>query len=248
MKRPVWVRGARAGTVLAAVFAHQAGTSLGWNVDFDNRGFPPVVGGGVPSDSYGAASGQQGRWNSIPATAGGAYPLADTSGSFSGVTYHGDGMSGGGGGYNDPYNIGDYRLLMNDYNNVDAYNWFYLTGLPNGNYRVFTYAASVSGRYAPLRISVSGAAEGQNPQVVTGPAPPNEFAYLVTHAIHDVSVTDGTLRWEFLNQPWVPGTVVNGFQVVPVPEPGGLISIGGAVTALLIGRRRFRPRRAKEQT
>ncbi|MDL1929564.1 hypothetical protein FCG40_11315 [Fimbriimonadia bacterium ATM] len=231
----------RAGLALVAALFGQSVDAVGWNVDFDNRGAPPEVGGGLPSNSFGAAAGQAGRWNSVPATAGGIWPLVDVFGNATGVRYHGDGMSGGGGGYNDPYNFGDYRLLMNDYNQVFTHNWFYLTGLPSGRYRVWTYAATPWREVAPVRISVSGAEPGQNPQTVTGPLTPNEFEYLITHSIHDVSVTDGTLRWDLVNDPFIPGVIVNGFQVVPVPEPGGLITMGGALAALVVWRRRIRP-------
>ncbi|MDL1927802.1 PEP-CTERM sorting domain-containing protein, partial [Fimbriimonadia bacterium ATM] len=247
MTRRRWATVSRAGIVLAAAFAYQAAASLGWNVDFDNRGAPPEVGGGLPSDLFGAASGQAGRWNGVPATAGGIWPLVDVFGNANGVQYHGEGMSGFGGGYNDPYNVGDYRLLMNDSTQISTHNWFFLTGVPNGRYQVWTYAASVSGRYVPFEIWVSGAAAGQNPQVVTGPAPPNQFEYLVTHGIHDIEVTDGTIRWDLINDPFIIGANVNGFQVVPIPEPASLIAMGGALAALLIRKGRFRPRRTKEQ-
>lgn len=247
MTRRRWATVSRAGIVLAAAFACQAAASLGWNVDFDSRSLPPVLGGGLPSDSFGAASGQIGRWNYVPVTGGESWPLVDVFGNANGVQYHGEGMSGFGGGYNDPYNVGDYRLLMNDSTQISTHNWFFLTGVPNGRYQVWTYAASVSGRYVPFEIWVSGAAAGQNPQVVTGPAPPNQFEYLVTHSIHDIEVTDGTIRWDLINDPFIIGANVNGFQVVPIPEPASLITMGGALAALLIRKGRFRPRGTKEQ-
>ncbi|MBV6504454.1 MAG: hypothetical protein AKCLJLPJ_02601 [Fimbriimonadales bacterium] len=231
----------RAGLALVAALFGQSVDAVGWNVDFDTRSSPPAVGGGVPSDLFGAASGQTGRWNSVTVVANVTQTLVDLLGNPTGVVYHGDGMSGGGGGYNDPYNVGDYRLLMNDYNNTEPHGWFYLTGVPNGRYRVYTYAAHPIREYRPLRISVSGADPGQNPQMVTGPLVPNQFEHLITHSIHDITVSDGTIRWDLLNEPWVPGVVINGFQVVPVPEPGGLITMGGALAALLVWRRRIRP-------
>ncbi|MBV6503757.1 MAG: hypothetical protein AKCLJLPJ_01851 [Fimbriimonadales bacterium] len=238
---------ARAWLTFGVALTAQAAIGLGLNVDFDDTGGPPQTGGGLPSDASGAASGQAGRWNWVPATAGGTYSLVDLLGNPTDVVYHGDGMSGFGGGYNDPYNVGDYRLLMNDYNNVATHGWFYLTGVPNGRYRVFTYAAHPAARYLPLQITVSGAESGQNPQTVTGPLTPNEFQYLITHSIHDVLVTDGVLRWDLYNDPFTPNVAINGFQIVPVPEPGGLITMGGALAALLVSKGRFRPRRAKEE-
>jgi hypothetical protein len=89
-----------------------------------------------------------------------------------------------------------------------------------------------------VSISVTGAAAGQNPQIVTGQLTPNQFEHLITHSVHDVEVTDGTLRWDFRNDPFIPGVVVNGFQVVPVPEP----ATGFALLSLcagLIARRRI---------
>ncbi|MCE7899812.1 MAG: hypothetical protein DYH07_06930 [Armatimonadetes bacterium ATM1] len=223
MTRRKWATVSRAGIVLAAVFACQAAASLGWNVDFDSRSLPPVLGGGLPSDSFGAASGQIGRWNYVPVTGGESWPLVDVFGNATGVQYHGDGMSGGGGGYNDPYNVGDYRLLMNDYNLTEPRGWFYLTGVPNGRYRVYTYAAHPFSAYRPLQISLSGAETGQNPQIVTGPLVPNQFQHLITHSIHYITVSDGTIRWDLVNEPWMPGVPINGFQVVHIPEPASLI-------------------------
>ncbi len=47
---------------LGACFAF--GQSM--NLDVDDIGAPPEAGGGPPSDAFGAAAGQPGRWNSVP--------------------------------------------------------------------------------------------------------------------------------------------------------------------------------------
>lgn len=231
----------RAGLALVAALFGQSVDAVGWNVDFDTRSSPPAVGGGVPSDLFGAASGQTGRWNSVTVVANVTQTLVDLLGNPTDVVYHGDGMSGTGGGYNDPYNLGDYRYLMNDFNQFSGLRWFELTGLPNGRYQVWTYATTPWPWFNPVEVSVLGADPGQNPQTVTGPITPNEFGSLITHSVHDVNVTNGAIRVELFPGPGANVGIVNGFQVVPVPEPGGLITMGGALAALLVWRRRIRP-------
>jgi hypothetical protein len=103
-----------------------------------------------------------------------------------------------------------------------------LAGLEPGSYHVYTYAANPNGSFIETPITVPEAVSN-NTQVVTGPMPGNSFKYLVTHSLHQVEVTTGSTFRITASQP--PGmhanSEINGFQIVPVPEPNSAIVIAG---------------------
>jgi hypothetical protein len=69
--------------------------------------------------------------------------------------------------------------------------------------------------------------------------PGNSFKYLVTHSIHHIHVGKGDdVHVELYQPPNTRGQDVNGFQIVPVPEPSGFsIVIFGFLFAILRRRR-----------
>ena len=210
-----------------------------FNLDLDIFFGSPAVGNGAPAPGFPGAAGQPGFWNRVYLNDQGPTPLVGLDGLPTNVVYTAEGGLGGGIGFNNPSNTGDYALLLNDAAQIGyplGYNAYVFTGLTPGPYRVFTYAVRPSGTTVNASVYVPGSTSA-NPQVVTGPMPGNAFQYLITHAIHDVSV-DSVLTVR-ISGPWIPGTYVNGFQIVAVPEPAGAISVSLGI--LLFLRRKKRP-------
>ncbi|NOG93455.1 MAG: hypothetical protein HND42_09475 [Armatimonadetes bacterium] len=206
---------------------------VGINLDIDNNTVPPYAGGGVPSASFGAAAGQPGFWNGMTGSNGDHGLLRDLNGQLSTVRMIVEDFSGSTGAWGYLGNTGDYALLLND----GADTWFNgrvrFTGVPNGAYRVFTYAVKPhASEVHPVRVSVSNAAQGQNPQTVTGPMPQNQFIYLQTHAIHDILVSNNEMVVSFQRDANVYGTLLNGLQIVPVPEPTTLTALCALIAGL----------------
>jgi hypothetical protein len=73
------------------------------------------------------------------------------------------------------------------------------------------------------------------------PMPGNSFKYLITHSIHSISLKAGDdLQIQFYEPPNTGAQFVNGFQIVPIPEPSGFsIVIFGFLFVLLWRRRIF---------
>ncbi len=209
-----------------------------FNVDLDVFDGGPTVGEGSPSDAFGGAANQPGRWNQVNGSFHGMTQLMNLDGSLSNVFMSINGIIQRG-GWNNPLNSGDFRLLYNDATTVfGAVTWTFV-GIQPGWYSVIVYAVSPIPAHnvaRPIEVFVDGAS-GKNPQVVTGPMPGNSFEYLITHSKHDVLVTSGPLRFTVsttLNE-WQH---VNGFQISPVPESGTLAIIAPGVVWLWTLRRR----------
>lgn len=141
-------------------------------------------------------------------------------------------------GFNNPLLTGDYALLMKDGRN-DPGTWTFGNLIP-GRYRLYTYAVLPTQEFLINRITVPGSITA-NPQVVTGPLLPMQFALGITHSIHDVDVTSvGQL---VVNVSGIPGggvPYINGFQLILVPEPGTMLGLS-TLTLLLLGRQRRGP-------
>lgn len=223
----------KSGSVLAACLFVSSVAAQSFNVDIDARGFPPEVGGGVPSPAFGGPAGQLGNWNSVTPTTPNPGFLSDLNGGTTNVNLTVTGW-GGGFGFNNPDISGDFKLLMADAEQVSDVLTYTLMGLQPGSYKVFTLALPPNGQFASTTIRVPGSTSGD--QTVSGSMPPNYFQHLLTHSVHDVVVVDGTLRIQ-ASGVW-PTSFVNGFQVVAVPEPGVLLILSGSLTALEARRRR----------
>ncbi len=231
-----------AGVPLAFALCASAASAQRMNIDINSNSLSAPLGGGVPSATFGAASGQAGVWNDFVGTANGvpSGALFDLSGAVTGATITMTSASGGSIlGFNNATNSGDYALLMNDANQVGTViqggsRVYTLNGLINGMYSLYTYAAPPQGIAGQTTVSVSGATS-PNPQVAIGPAINNTFALGATHTIHDVLVTNGTLTIT-VTAPVNQGlsAYINGFQLVPTPGAIGLLAMSG----LFAGRRR----------
>jgi hypothetical protein len=223
----------RIAIVVSALGAGSIVGAQGFNVDVDLFNSDPDVGGGAPSSFFGAAAGQVGFWNALPTGFSGGFPLRDLSGAASSVSVSTIVGWGGGGGWNNPINTGDFSLLLNDGESISGTLQYTITGLAAGAYRVFTYTPRPNGLPSAVNVTVPGSTS-QNPQLVSGTMPGNTFIYLRTHSIHDVFITNGMLQ---IQAQAAPNNFVTGFQIVPVPEPA---TIAGVILPLgyLLRRRR----------
>lgn len=204
--------------------------SLGqsFNIDLDVFFGPPSIGNGAPSAVFGAAANQPGYWNRVYAVGPtNPEPLFDLVGNATSVIMQASGGTGNAIGFNNAANTGDFALLMNDVAALNGTITYTFTGLESGTYIVYTYADSPDPEYAPTEVNVHGSLP-PNPQVVTGPIPANQFVNLITHATHEVHVTNGLLVVDVRELPTYFGDV-NGLQLVAVPEPSSIVVLSGLI-------------------
>src|SRR5688500_15693927 len=132
----------------------------GFNVDLDIAVKDPMVGGGVPSSSFGAAADQPGSWNRSHF---GPEPriLRDLQGSLTDVVMTAETTTGSfsGLGFFNPINTGDYALLLNDAARVAFVNQsgtlrYTLSNMEPGLYTVYTYAVRPQGEYVEVPITI----------------------------------------------------------------------------------------------
>ena len=139
----------RAGIGAAVALALSCGASAqSFNLDLDVFFGSPAVGNGAPSPAFPGAAGQPGFWNRIHLTAPGPFSLRNLIGAPISAILTVEGGWGGGIGFNNPSNTGDYALLLNDAAQIGyppGYNAYVFTGLQHGQYRVFTYALPPQG-------------------------------------------------------------------------------------------------------
>jgi len=228
------VRALAAG--LVAVVACASARGQYFNIDLDANG-------DVPDAAFGGAALQPGFWNGVQACDEGPRLLRDLGGELTQVTYtfeqdHANGMSCG--WFNNQDNTGGYAALLNDtleINYSDTIFTFTFSGLDPGAYRVITYAVRRGGQECLTPVEVIGS-ESPNPQFVTGPMPGDSFVLGVTHALHDVDITDGTIR-VVCNLPLYGNdfSSINGFQIAPVPAPPVGVAVVGGLLLVRRGRR-----------
>lgn len=189
-----------------------------WNIDLDIMSGSVGVGNGAPSSAFGGAAGQVGYWNRTDAIPSDPEPIANIYGQHLGATIQVNQGGGSWGGFNNPNLSGDFALLMKDAAQVTdpAGNVYWFNGLGSGYYDVYTYAAKPSGEILPVPVTILGSLT-QNPQVVSGPLTGNQFQQGITHSVHRLWSPDGSIS---VHVGYAFGGMVNGFQIVPVPEPG----------------------------
>ena len=220
-------------TVILALAGLSSAQSI--YVDLDVGIGDEGIGNGAPSSSFGGAAGVPGYWNRTPTGGGVTWSLLDTSGMPTPVTVRWTG-SAGGLGFRNTSNTGDYARLLNDAENVGAGGLtFTFTGFSSGAYRVITYAVKPQGELWATMITVPGSSSA-NPQPVTGPMPGNQLIFGITHSIHEIQLSGGPLS-VFAAENW-PGSYVNGFQIVAVPEPSTVFTCALGIAALVSMRRR----------
>jgi hypothetical protein len=145
--------------------------------------------------------------------------------------------SGGAGvlGYNNPNLSGDYAYLLKDAEAVGAGGLrFTLTGLAPGQYRIFTYAVKPQGEAWTTQITIPGSVQGTVD--VTGPMPPNQLIDGITHSVHDIDFSGGSLLIR-AEEHW-PNSYVNGFQIQAVPEPASVAALAALLPILVRKRSR----------
>lgn len=237
----------RATAIVGAVLG-TAGFACGqsFNIDLDVGFGDPGIGHGAPSSSFGGSADQPGFWNRF-GFGGIPVSVADLFGTPTVIemvaSYHG--APSGGGGFAFTGNTGDYALLLNDAASVGTQVQggqltYTFSGLLQGQYLVYVYAANRSGIQINTPVTIPGA----NPvtEIVTGPMPGNVLVHLITHSIHQVEVdVAGTFQIEFLQPPGMHTNMnVNGFQVALVPEPhSAIVIILGLVYSLKCRRRQI---------
>jgi hypothetical protein len=222
---------------LAIALLSRIAGAQSFNVDISLDG-NPSVGGGVPSDSFGAAANQPGRWNYLDVV-GIRESLFDLQGNVVPVSIS-TATSGGslqGGGFANPSNTGDYAKLLNDEGTVSgAWRSWTFNGLANGSYRVVTYAVRPSPVFTTALVTISNSIT-PNPQVAQGIMPGNQLILGLTHTVHEANVVNSQLVIT-VSRP-VGGEIVcvNGFQLTAVPEPISVIALTFALGGYILRKR-----------
>lgn len=210
-----------AGMVLFAS-APIRSSAQSFNIDLDESIGGPETGAGAPSAAFGAAAGQAGYWNKVPASSGIARTLIGLDGVATSCQIDPSG-GGGSGGFNNPNLSGDFRALMADYRFVGTPVQYHFSGFQPGHYSVYTYGGDVAGNLYSLMVTVPGSSLPT--QIVTGPVLANQFVLGVDYARHELDLTGGSFEIDLTgNGP--PNPEVHGFQLVytPVPEPGNVFA------------------------
>lgn len=181
---------------------------VGINLDFDFN-FPGEPGTGAPAVTFGAASGQTGVWNLVGFGLG-PFSLNDLTGAPSPVTLSRS--------LNPPatsIDIGgtdDYAKLVYDSDRIDSTLIYTLTGMPAGEYAIYTYAAAPSFVTVATRITINA-----QQQLVAGAQNDSMFTLGATHARHQFVHAGGPLTITAVRAS-ING-VVNGLQIVPILPP-----------------------------
>jgi hypothetical protein len=221
-----------AGALALGLAATTAGAQ--YNVDLSNGGAtaPP------PTNAYGAAAGQAGVWNNITDPNAAGFPLVNVGGVATGVTLS---LTPGGfmfdGANSAPNGVittpgSDDELFMDDVWDSPVAATITVSNLPAGPYFVYAYGGSPDSGTTFMNFTI-----GAETQSVGGQWS-NPFTYQqgVTHARFNVSHAGGDL---IIGVPDVPGfESVNGLQIAPIPEPGGLGLLGAGALGLARRRRR----------
>lgn len=209
------------GAAVVAMAGTAASASSLINIDFSTDFSSPAA-------SYGAASGQVGFWNAIPAmSAGVPIALSDISGGVSGASISST-TAQFDFSFQNPATAGGDEQLMDDFldlGGAGALDTFTVTGLAAGNYQVFVYAWGADNATFVTGASVNGSA-----QQTSGGAWPGGFSAGVTHSVFNVTLTAGQPLT--INTATVSGFgSLNGIQIIPTPGALALLGMGGLAAA-----------------
>lgn len=191
--------------------------AFGLNIDID---FPLFgePGTGVPAVSYGAAASQPGTWNAVSFGTG-PFSLNKLDGTPSGVQVSrsliAPAMTF------DLGSTGNYARLVYDGDRIDGPTTYTFTGLPAGNYSIYTYAAAPTFSTVATRITINGVM-----QLISGAPSDNTFSLGFTHARHMLYHPGGSLVIT-ADKASING-IINGFQIVPDLTPTAVISSPGS--------------------
>lgn len=210
---------AAAALVLAISGSPVSAQVAGVNVDYDATF-------GIPSNAYGGAGAQPGFWN-LP-TPGITTPLLDLAGAATSWTVTNTTTATF--SFDNAGTTGDDQALLDDF--LDGTTSITVAGLPGGNYNVFTYAWAADTAAASTNVSVNGL-----PNQLVGGAWPGTNTLGVTYALHNVTIAGGE-NINIVTTAGVSFASLNGFQIVPVPEPTSLALLGIPAVAMIWKRRR----------
>lgn len=181
------------------------------NIDIGSTQF------GVPSNGYGAASGQTGVWNQVQsplAQAGAA--LVDVSGGATSVVLSAQSSSGGSipdFAFDNAQTSGDDQALMDDLSDCGNSAWT-ISGLSNGLYSVYVYAwapDSPTGFFSAVTLR-----DGNFGTTIVGGMNWAGFHNPGNYVFDRVEVTGGQLIVDIAQSQATPSSL-NGIQVVPIP-------------------------------
>lgn len=186
--------------VVGFLTASVSGQSI--NIDYQDLS-------GAPGPGY-AAAGLPGVWNALTAGPGTPQALVDLKGRPVAVTVTHD--VGFALAFDDPGTFADDQGLMDDglgdMGDVQMTLWF--DGLIDGAYEVITYAWTPDGANDMTLVTVESDLPGA--QIAGGPWP-GALENGVTHVIHEVEVTGGTLAIGVVGGYWGASGFLNGVQL-----------------------------------
>jgi hypothetical protein len=196
----------------ALVLSASVGLAQKFNIDIG-----PSTPFAVPSNVYGAASGQIGNWINVDtATAIAGAPLTDTNGSATSVTLTAVAATGfniADFSFNNVNTTGNDEALLDDLCDSSTSTWTF-SGLANGAYTVYVYAWAPDARTTFFSdVSVTGGTAG----VVHcgGQQWSGTFSSPAFYMKDSVQVSNGTIVVNMANPVPVTPTSINGFQIVP---------------------------------
>jgi hypothetical protein len=215
--------------VFAATVAAQS-----FNVDFGSN--PSYA--GAPTTSYGGAAGQPGVWNSITAPSASPTLLEDLGGvpTTVAVTCTGGSVHD----FDTMPAVGVNGALLGDWFETSGSSFnVTLSGLANGWYDVFTYAAVLDVECSLTEVNVSGSVDPAQ-QVRMPTVYPGDLAPGLSHARHRIQVSGGTFT---ISLTALQGSCLsagyagcNGLQIVPLDGAyASLCSGDGSGTACPCG-------------
>ena len=188
----------------------------GFNIDLGgNQTF------GTPASTYGAAALQPGAWNDVQTFASGQ-ALTDLTGTITSVTFTDLGTGVQDYESDNTATSGDDEALMDDFTDLgcavgDA-TAYTISGLPDGDYEIYTYAWASDGSGFRTDITVTGSSD---PLQSVGGDWAGNHALGVTYAFHRVTVSGGS-NVDIQAVTSSNCGSVNGFQLVAI-DPGGPI-------------------------
>lgn len=188
---------------------------LNIDVDFTNFGQPHS---GVPAAAWGAVGAQPGTWASVGFGVG-PFNLVGLNGAPSGATIT---RSITPAGLTFDFGAtGNYPKLIYDADRIDGPLTYTISGLPQGSYSVYTYAAAPSFSTIATRVTINGSA-----QVIADAPIDGTFSLGRTHALHSFFHTGGSMVIT-VDKASINGAV-NGFQIVPSLTPTAVITAPAA--------------------
>lgn len=173
------------------------------NLDLGDAATPAV-----PSANFGGAAGQVGSWNGVPA----ALPMTtlhDLNGLPSSVVF--TNVSTLAVSWNHAGTIGDEGALLDDLGDPGSGGQYRFDGLATGGYEVWTYAWAPDSTTGLSLVTVTSASEIG---AVVGGAWPGAMTEGITHSVHHLVVTDGSILIDVSPAAGSSFASVNGFQLV----------------------------------